>query len=229
MENITRISDLPENNNVMANGNSNGYSPMIHNQLPPPPSQQMQQMSGSPSGYVPINVHPNPYGVSAQNPIMPHPQQPNTSNKQNAYFSEEQLMQMQRQRLPSRDIPQETASHMQDEQVQPNYIPKVRFQEDYVRKQEDMTENNLREYENRNRRERKLDNLLNELQTPILIAILFFFFQLPIVNMFFKRFSFLSIYNEDGNFNLNGLILKSMMFGSMYYSTMKMTTLLSEF
>ena len=92
-----------------------------------------------------------------------------------------------------------------------------------------MTEHNLREHEEKNRRERKLDGLLNEIQTPIFIAILFFFYQLPIVNTFLKRFSFLSIYNPDGNFNLNGLILKSMMFGSMYYSITKLTTLISEF
>jgi hypothetical protein len=219
MENITRISDLPENNNVIPS--SNGYSPMI-----PPPAQQA---GGTPSGYMPINVHPNPYGISAQNPIMDPPQQQTVPNKQQPYFSEEQLMQMQRQRLPSRDIPQDTTSLMQDKQVKPNYIPKVRFEEDYVRKQEDMTERNLREYEAKNKRERKMDLIFNEIQTPIFIAILFFFFQLPIVNLFFKRFSFLSIYNSDGNFNFQGLLLKSLMFGSAYYTLLKMTTLLSEF
>jgi hypothetical protein len=227
MENITRISDLPENNNVIPS--SNGYSPMVPNQLPQPPVQQMNPMSGTPSGYMPMNIHPNPYGISAQNPLMDHPQQQNIPNKQQPYFSEEQLMQMQRQRLPSRDIPQDTASLVQDEQVKPNYIPKARYEEDYVRKQEDMTERNLREYETKNKRERKMDVLLNEIQTPIFIAILFFFFQLPIVNIFFKKFSFLSIYNQDGNFNFNGLLLKSVMFGSMYYTIMKSTTLLSEF
>jgi len=59
--------------------------------------------------------------------------------------------------------------------------------------------------------------------------ILFFFFQLPIVNsMLFKRFSFLSIYNDDGNFNVTGLILKSILFGSSYYISQKVTTFLSE-
>jgi hypothetical protein len=159
---------------------------------------------GLPTNYMPINIHPNPYGVSAQNPIMQHPEQPDHNSKhQNQYISEEQIMQMQKQRLPSRDIPQDTTGYIQDEQTKPNYIPKVRFEEDYVRKQEDMTERNLREYEYKNKREKKIDILLNEVQTPIFIAILFFFFQIPLVNMFFKRFSFLNIYNIDGNFNFN--------------------------
>jgi len=218
MESITRISDLPEQNNI--------YSPS----LPTPPTQQMNPVNaGTPSGYMPINVHPNPYGVSTQNPIMPPPRQPDVQNPQMPYFSEEQLMQMQRQRLPSRDIPRDTLSHTQDDEIKPNYIPKVRFEEDYVRKREDMTDHNLKEYEAKNRREKKLDILLNELQTPIFIAIMFFFFQIPLVNMVLKRFSFLPIYNSDGHFNIKGLLLKSTIFGSIYYTTMKMTSILSEF
>jgi len=230
MDTITRISDLPDSNNVMANtmnpGAMNGYSPMIPSGQGPVggPGQGPGQVAG-PGGYVPINVHPNPYGISAQNPIMPQPEQaqgPSRASEQRGpYFSEEQLMQMQRQRLPSRDIPQDTADHMQDEQVRANYVPKVRFAEDYVRKQEDMTERNLREYEEKNKRAHKLDILLNELQTPIFIAILYLFFQLPIVNAFFKRFSFLAIYLPDGHFNFNGLLLKSAMFGGAYYLLMK--------
>ena len=216
MENITRISDLPEQNNVISSNNS----------------AQMNQVGGGagfPSGYIPMNIHPNPYGISAQNPIMPPPQQQDSQKPQMPHFSEEQLMQMQRQRLPSRDIPMETSAHMQDDQIQPNYIPKVRFEEDYVRKREDMTDRNIREYEDKNRREKKMDILFNEIQTPIFIAILFFFFQLPLVNAFFKRFAFLSIYNSDGHFNFYGLLLKSLMFGSAYYTTIKATSIISEF
>ena len=152
MDSITRISDLPDQSNV--------YSPS----LPTPPVQQMNP--GNPSGYVPINVHPNPYGVSAQNPIMPHPQQPEAPNSQMPYFSEEQLLQMQRQRLPSRDIPRDTTEHSQDEEARANFIPKVRFEEDYVRRHEDLTEKNLKEYENKNRREKKIDILFNECRLP---------------------------------------------------------------
>jgi len=215
MENITRISDLPDQNNVMGSMSS----ALISNN------------SGLPSNYMPINIHPNPYGISTQNPIMQHPEQPDyiskqhNQNQQNQYISEEQIMQMQKQRLPSRDIPQDTSIYIQDEKIKANYIPKVRFEEDYVRKQQDMTERNLSDYEEKNKRGKKIDILLNELQTPIFVAILFFFFQIPLVNMFFKRFSFLNIYNTDGNFNFNGLLLKSIIFGSLYYGAMKLITI----
>ena len=224
MDSITRISDLPDQNNMMPN------------QLPQipqgPANNNSTRGTGESMNYVPINLHPNPYGISGQNPIMPPPQQPDlkpSMQMQQQYFSEADMAQMQRQRLPSRDIPHDISDHIQDEQVQPNYIPRAKNEDDYVSRQEKMTEQNLREYEDKNRREKKLDILLNELQTPIFISILFFFFQIPLVNMFFKRFSFLAIYNADGNFNFNGLLLKSMIFGGAYYVVMKSITILSEF
>jgi hypothetical protein len=232
MENITRISDLPEQNNV--------YNPNIQNpQMYQIDSRDKLPLSGDTSNYVPINIHPNPYGISEQNPIMPYPQQPNLQQQPNIpqqpnlqqsnLHYDEQLQQMQRQRLPSRDIPQDQSYHIHDEEVKPNYIPKVRFANDFVRNHEDMTNKNLRDYEEKNKREHKFDIFINEIQTPIFITILFFFFQLPIINLFFKRFSFLSIYNLDGNFNFYGLIFKSIIFGSLYYTAMKSIRFLSEF
>jgi len=212
MENITRISDLPDVPNN--GGTQNSFNP---NMQQPPVT----------NGYVPINLHPNPYGISSQNPIMAPPSQP-----QPQYVSEEQKLQIQTiqpQRLPSRDIPQDQSGYNHDEEIRPNYIPKSNHKEDYVRNYEDMTEKNLKEYEEKNRKEKKIDILLSEFQTPIFIMILFFLFQLPMINtIIFKRFSFLSIYNADGNFNFSGLVLKSIMFGSFYYGILKFTNFLSE-
>ena len=73
------------------------------------------------------------------------------------------------------------------------------------------------------------DIIFNEIQTPIFIAILFFLFQIPFINQLLKRFAFLSIYNLDGNFNFKGLLLKSIIFGSVYYVIMKSVNFISEF
>jgi hypothetical protein len=235
MENtITRISDLPLENmgqnsipTSFATGNKMGQS--IGD-------------SGLPTNYIPINVHANPYGISAQNPIMPNPEQTNAPRNQNIgyntappqsipHLSEEQMRQisnMQPQRLPSRDIHQDTTGYTHDEQVNVNYIPRAPVSSDYVRDYENMTEKNMREYEAKKKQESRLDMLLNEFQTPIFVALLFFMFQLPIVNKYLKTFSFLSIYNIDGNFNFNGLLLKSVLFGASYYSVYKSIIFLSE-
>ena len=194
----TRIADLPESTD-----GSNGL-PSNH--------------------YVPINIHPNPNGTpTGQNMIMPNPQQtskqfqqPIQAPPQAQYLSEEQQMQLQQlghQRLPSRDIAQNTTQYAQDEQIKPNYIPRANVSSDYVRDYEDTTEKNMREYEKKKKNQSRIDYLLTEFQTPIFIAILFFVFQMPMVNtMIFKQLSFLSIYNADGNFNFNGLMCKSILF-----------------
>ena len=238
MENITRISDLPLDNNMQ-------YSSSIPNMMQ---SQQTKKVSFDESqnqNYIPMNVHPNPYGISAQNPIMPPPQQPNVSQNQpilsqtyippppqSQFLSEEQqieLQQLSHQRIPSRDITHDTTMYQQDVQIKPNYIPKTNISSDYVRDSEDMTEQNYKEYQQRKKEKNQLDNFLTEFQTPIFVAILFFFFQLPIINkMIFKKFSFLSLHDADGNFNFYGLLLKSILFGGIYYSVFKTINFLIE-
>jgi len=237
MENtITRIADLPTDNNG-SNGMQQVYSPTM-----PTATGSMNQSNATPTNYIPINVHPNPYGISSQNPIMPNPQQTSLPQNQPVFIPPQQpqsqylpenqqqmLSQMQPQRLPSRDIPRDPTEYLHDEQIQANYIPQKNISSDYVRDYDDMTEKNRIEYENKKKRENRFDSILNEIQTPFFIIVLFFFFQLPAVNTYlFKRFSFLSIYTADGNFNFTGLLLKSIVFGSIYYILTKGANYLSE-
>jgi hypothetical protein len=228
MENtMTRIADLP------MEGGQSAYSPVV------PTASASAQQGNTPTNYIPINLHPNPYGISNQNPIMPNPQQTSVPQNQqqvpvlqSQFIPEEHqqmLSQMPTQRLPSRDIPRDTAGYLHDEQVQVNYIPPKTVSSDYVRDYEDMTEKNRIEYESKKRRESRLDMILTELQVPIFIAVLFFFFQMPSVNTYiFKKIAFLSIYDTDGNFNFKGLLLKSIVFGSLYYIVTKSIAYLSE-
>jgi len=229
----TRIADLPSDNN--APGFSNQMPPATVSITNTKPSKMDGDMQ---TNYKPINTHPNPYGISAQNPIMDTPQMSGENASQNIMMTQQdaglpremmdQLQNMGHQRLPARDIPQDQVQYSNDEQVQPNYIPKPNREIDYVRDHHEMTEEKLHEFEALKRREANMDNLLTSIQTPILVAILFFFFQLPIMNtLIFKRFSFLSLYDSDGNFNLTGLILKSISFGSMYYSLQSITNFIS--
>ena len=231
MESITRISDLPLDNNMQ-------YSSTISNIMQPQQTKKVSFEEGQGQNYIPINVHPNPYGISVQNPIMPPPKQPNVSQNQQVlsqtyippppqsqFLSEEQQMELQQlshQRIPSRDIPHDITMYQQDVQIKPNYIPKSNISSDYVRDSEDMTEKNYKEYQQKKKEKNQLDNILTEFQIPIFVGILFFFFQLPIINkMIFKKFSFLSLHDADGNFNIYGLLLKSILFGGIYYSVFK--------
>jgi len=137
----------------------------------------------------------------------------------NAYLPPASAINEPQVRLPSRDIPMETSSYMQDEEIQPNYIPKPKLNADYLRDYEDTADIELKTHKQKKHRESMIDTLLTEFQAPIFVAILFFIFQMPVVNsLLYKRLSFLPIYNMDGNINFNGLLLKSAIFGAFYYS-----------
>ena len=139
------------------------------------------------------------------------------------------LQNMPQQRLPSRDIQIDSGLYTQDEQIQANYIPKSSTPIDYVRDYENLTESKLEKHERNNKRVKLLDAIINEIQTPLTIGLLYFIFQLPFLNsLLFKRFSFFSLYNSDGNINFNGILLKSVLFGTSFYIIMKVIQFISE-
>ncbi len=232
-QSFTRISDLPTGNAAQQNQSQNAIV------FPPPVSisnTKVSKIDGDiPTNYMPINVHQNPYGIAEQNPIMEHGmehgmehQHPPNTQPMPVHIQEE-LSNMQHHRLPSRDINQDTTIYANDEQIQANYIPRPNQSNDYVRENEDMTEHNVREYNRKQKRFNTIDTILTELQTPLFITILFFIFQLPIINnLLFKQFTVLSLHNLDGNFNLTGLILKSIIFGIFYYLSFNIISVISE-
>jgi len=199
----TRIADLPENITV-----------------------QMDTGFGSQdaTGYKPMNVHPNPYGNSIHPqapPPLPIAKEPTKSQK---IIPEAPQFQ-----LPSRDIPMDTSSYAYDENIQPNYVPKPKLTVDFVKDYENTTGKDIREHNSKKYRKRMIDDLFEEFQIPLLIAILYLLFQLPIINtMIYKRFSFLGIFSADGNPNLYGFLLKSLLFGAAFYFIIKTTHFISE-
>jgi hypothetical protein len=117
--------------------------------------------------------------------------------------------------LPSRDIPMNTDSITNDPRTQPNYVPPPEMR-DYI----NHYNNDMQRYEHTERTQHSLDALYDELQTPLLLAVLYFLFQLP----FFKKtiFKYLPFFcNMDGNYNFNGLMFTCGLFGFIYYSLSK--------
>ena len=116
--------------------------------------------------------------------------------------------------LPSRDIPQMTSQITQDQQIKPNYITQVN-NNDYIN---DETNANdiLKENMRRQNRDSNLDVMYEELQIPILLAILFFMFQLPVFRTYLFKF-LPSLFNKDGNPNLSGYVVNSILFALLYY------------
>jgi len=244
VQTTTRISELPENITV---------------QLYP---NQQSQDNGLGNAYMPINVHPNPYGGAGggQPASLPYPQSDERPNRQSgsgqgggggglpAYqgqqpdfsqpisqmmqqpqFQSQHQEQQQQLRLPSRDIPMDTTQFQQDQEIQPNYIPKAKLTSDYIKNYEESGERARQDHESHKHRANMTDQFFTEFQTPALIMFLFFCFQMPIVNtLLYKYFTFLSIYNSDGNVNFYGVFFKSILFGLLYYAIAKTTDYLAN-
>jgi len=125
--------------------------------------------------------------------------------------------------LPSRDIPLNTEQLTQDTQVQPNYIP-APTSRDYIAE----TDDDINNYYRNEKVQNSLDSIYDELQGPLLLAVLYFIFQLPIFKKsVYKYLPFLC--NTDGNYNINGLLFTGSLFGFIYYSLSKTVKHFSRF
>jgi Fe2+ transport system protein B len=117
--------------------------------------------------------------------------------------------------LPYRDIPQNQEQLIQDQQIKPNFIPDNINHQDYIlnhQTSEDIVKANAK----RKEKVDSLDVLYNELQIPILIGVLYFLFQLPVVRK--NMFKYLPmLFTNDGNTNLSGYITNSILFAGLFF------------
>lgn len=121
--------------------------------------------------------------------------------------------------LPSRDIPQNQQHLSQDVRIQPNFIPPAETELDYIRR-EQTNEEIIRAQAQKQIKKDSFDLWYDELQTPVLIGILFFLFQLPVIQKQLCRI-LPSLYSKDGNPNLSGYVFTSASFAAVYYFLVK--------
>jgi hypothetical protein len=117
--------------------------------------------------------------------------------------------------LPSRDIPMNTQTLTQDVQITPDYIPKPQNNEQMINYDYE-TDDIVRNYNKKLNNNTQLDEFYNTIQIPVLLAILYFLFQLPIFKKYlYKYLSFLFL--ADGNYNITGYLFTSCLYGFIYY------------
>ena len=221
MSDTTCIDDLPtasgqnantQNQNVVIQKTEPGvmsYSPNVPDLAPlqqPQPQQQQQQ------------------------PLNPN-QQPNQKLMNELVSGVQRASMTGMTALPSRDIPRDTSAMMQDAQVQPTYVPQPQRHVDYIQDHE--TSSTLERVMHQNTRGSNradtLETFYEEIQSPLMLAILYFAFQLPAVRRYMFRYLPSALFNADGNANLTGLIATSAMFGLAFYTMQKGMTRLTEF
>ncbi len=111
-------------------------------------------------------------------------------------------------RLPSSHIPMNQTHITTDNTVRPNYVPEYQHNK-YI--------NDVENYDYNIPESKTLfDKFYDNFHFSLLLAILFFIFQMPS----FKNFAFQNaqfLFSADGNYNFNGLVAMSLMFASIYH------------
>ena len=175
---------------------------------------------------------PTGSGANTNNPIMlNNPLTMENSNQSQAPPNYNELIsQIQKASvygstaLPSRDIPMEPLKVANDVQSQPNYIPPPQVNEDYIKNSispQNLIETNSKQV----KYDTNLDKFYGELQLPLMIALLYFLFQLPIVKQYNKKM-LPFLFKTDGNPTLYGYIANSVLFASMIYVLLKLVAYL---
>ena len=117
--------------------------------------------------------------------------------------------------LQSRDIPQNQSHLTQDSQAQPSFVPDTQ-ENDYIGNMQ--TQNDIIKYHDiKKSQDNKIDDIYNNIQTPLLIAVLYFVFQLPVIKLTTLKY-FPSLFRKDGNLNLLGYITNSISFALIFYT-----------
>lgn len=209
MADTTSITDLPENVTMSVHPTPSIQLPPLSPQPPTggnvSPQQQAQQLP--------------PIDPAIINQLVTGLQQANATGAT---------------RLRSSDIPMESLTLAADPSVQQHHIPHhVRYQgatphhnqspyqehdqdyPNYLHEEDNMDDILLRNAK-RTAYQNQVERWLDELQLPLMVAILFFLFQLPIVKKMFHEYLPFLFY-LDGNMNVNGYILVSLFFGTLYY------------
>jgi hypothetical protein len=120
-----------------------------------------------------------------------------------------------------------TLEIQQDEHIRANYIPAP------PRKSErDDSADYVKKYENARARRAAAAAApaapaqYEDLYIPILVAILYFIFQMPTITKL--MFRYLKVFHStDGNLSNIGLLLKSALFGGAFYTIMRTTNIFS--
>lgn len=135
-------------------------------------------------------------------------------------------------KLSSRDIPHDTTQVTMDEQQHPNHVPghgpnaqPSIHNQDYI-EQYDTMETMLANRKRKDTQEERLNRIYEEFQTPILVVVLFFMFQLPFVSKTFK--TYMPNLWVEGKPTLGAYIIQASLFGVSYYGIRQVIQLLSQ-
>ena len=173
-----------------------------------------------------ISQLPQPESTNQQIPQqIPHMQNEEQNKPNNISLNPETINQIVNElhqasltgstKLPSRDIPLDNSTITLDPNVQQNKIVQPPNQPNNYIEEENINSIINKNYNNESNIN-KLDNIFDKIQVPLLISILYFMFQLPTFKAWLNK-CIPILYSNDGNYNFNGYVFTSLLFGTTFY------------
>ena len=126
--------------------------------------------------------------------------------------------------LQSRDIPTTTPHITQDPEVKPNYIPQPQ-NTNYIEQHDSYQ--SLIDQNSSSEKISKIDSIYDEIQTPLMAMVMFFFFQMPYFTKLMGR-QIPSLFSKEGFPTLTGNLFKASLFGFAFYGITKFSNYLSN-
>ncbi len=126
--------------------------------------------------------------------------------------------------LPSRDIPIDKTTITQDKQTKPNFVPEG--PSDYITEHQTSDEI-IRQNSKVQQQQDQFDAIYSEISLPLLIAVLYFMYQLPAVRKMFLN-TMPMCYGKSGDINLSGRLVNCILFGAIIYGSSKLVQQLSR-
>lgn len=229
----TQISELPSQPMAKPGGESENivmqtrekqsttYNPNVEglNSGPVPNSQNMSMNSLESTAPIEQKQQMRHQAMPQANTGTPQPMPQQMNNEMISQLNSElkTASESNMTQLPTRDIPMNTLQNVQDEQAKTNYVPKPEQQEvpaDYIRQFENM-ETMMQQNAPQNN-SFDMDAFYEEIQTPIIIFILFFIFQLPSVSKSFNK-QFPMLLSNDAHMTFKGYVVKSLIVALLYF------------
>ena len=168
-------------------------------------NKKSQKPELSANTYIPMNAHANPYTF-------------NTDNRNVDGVDGDDIDVDSMQRLPSRDIPSNTAEYIQDEEVLVNYIEEPKSMTDYIQDYKEEESERIREYNREKNIKITSEKFVSDFQEVFFVGLLYFLFQMPITTILLRKyFNILGFFGIDGNLTLRGIAFKSVAFSSVYF------------
>ena len=126
--------------------------------------------------------------------------------------------------LQSRDIPTTTPHITQDPEVKPNYIPQPQ-NTNYIEQHDSYQ--SLIDQNSSSEKISKIDSIYDEIQTPLMAMVMFFFFQMPYFTKLMSK-QMPSLFSKEGFPTLTGNLFKASLFGFAFYGVTKISNYLSN-